>query len=199
VSNDSKIARLEDRVDGLYVKTRPRSIRVKLLSPTAKAPQYMTAGAAGADVFVDFGGIRKGAASNLESWAIPLALSHSSLWTSSEDGHLLETEVASNQTVRIPLGIALEIPEGWVGVLKSRSGLATKGHEGHLAYIDSDYRGAVAMILHVGGWQERLVIRHGDRIGQIAFMPAPQFEIVVAEELSETARGSGGFGSSGVR
>lgn len=144
-------------------------IRIKLLSPTAKAPQYMTAGAAGADVFADFGG---------------------------EGPRFLE----SDQTHKIPLGFAVEIPEGWVGLLKGRSGLAADGHEGHVAAIDSDYRGQVCMLLHVDGAATNgyaLCVKHGDRVGQILFMPAPQFEFVVVDELSETARGEKGFGSSG--
>jgi dUTP pyrophosphatase len=150
----------------------PPKIRIKLLSPTAKAPQYMTAGAAGADVFADLG--REG-----------------------EVGHF-----RTNHTHRIPLGFAVEIPTGWVGILKGRSGLAARGHEGHVAAIDSDYRGPVAMLLHVDGVEtlgRDLQITHGDRIGQILFVPAPQFELEVVAELSDTARGSGGFGHTGSR
>jgi dUTP pyrophosphatase len=146
--------------------------RIKLLSPTAKAPQYMTAGAAGADVFADLGG---------------------------------EHEVdyfAPERVHRIPLGFAIEIPPGWVGILKGRSGLAAKGHEGHVAAIDSDYRGQVCMLLHVNGAAtkgEPLAISHGDRVGQLLIMPAPQFKLEVVDELSDTARGTGGFGSTGSR
>lgn len=148
----------------------PPRIRIKLLSPTAKAPQYMTAGAAGADVFADLGG----------------------------DGEV--DYFSPCRTHKIPLGFAVEIPEGWVGLLKGRSGLAAKGHEGHVAAIDSDYRGQVCMLLHIDGAATSghpLRLEHGKRVGQILFMPAPQFDLVVVDELSETVRSTGGFGSTG--
>jgi dUTP pyrophosphatase len=169
--------------DNLYLRVG-LALRVKLLRPTARAPQYMTAGAAGADVFADFGGVTDPYLQFGGSYG-------GSFW---HDG--LTTEVVFVGTAKIPLGIALEIPPGWVGLLKGRSGLAAKGHEAHVAAIDSDYRGEACMLLHVA---DSVNIRHGDRVGQILFVPAPQFEIVVADELSETARSSGGFGSTGSR
>lgn len=173
---------------GTFRKTEsmPR-IRIKLLSSTAKAPQYMTAGAAGADVFADFGRI-------LDGW-MGLGRAYSSgRYNSDSGGHLTRAALDSG-TVKIPLGFAVEIPEGWVGLLKGRSGLAKDGNDAHVAAIDSDYRGEVCMLLHIG--EAGATINHGDRVGQILFMPAPQFELVVVDELSDTARGEKGFGSSG--
>jgi dUTP pyrophosphatase len=163
-----------DPVDWVKVEVdAPPTVRVKLLRPTAQAPRYMTDGAAGADVFADLGG-----------------------------GECGPSYFSPEHTHKIPLGFAVEIPPGWVGILKGRSGLAAKGHEGHVAAIDSDYRGEVCMLLHVSGVDTHgmdLRIEHGDRVGQILFMPAPQATLDVVDELSDTARGQGGFGSTGVR
>lgn len=148
------------------------AIRIKLLSPTAKAPQYMTAGAAGADVFADL----------LGGYGKPIR------------------HVLSGSTWKVPLGFSVEIPEGWVGILKGRSGLAANGHEVHVAAIDSDYRGPVSMLIHASvDGTEALRIDHGDRVGQLLIVPAPQFKLEVVDELSETVRGQGGFGSTGSR
>jgi dUTP pyrophosphatase len=158
--------------DSMYVPKRLAAIRIKLLSPTAKAPQYMTAGAAGADVFASLGG----------------------------DGEV--DYFRPERTARIPRGFAIEIPPGWVGLLKGRSGLASRGHDAHVAAIDSDYRGEVCMLLHVNGattYGDPLRIEHGERVGQLLIVPAPQYEFRVVDELSETVRGSGGFGSTGAR
>jgi dUTP pyrophosphatase len=172
-----------------YLPTWSRvPVRVKLLRPGCLPPKYMTAGAAGADVFADVKHIyvEEAVRHNLP---VPSRddLSDDSAWV-----------IRGGETIIIPLGFAIEIPTGFVGVLKGRSGHATRGSEGHVAFIDSDYRGPVGMILH--GGREGACIRHGERIGQIAIMPcfrpvADEFEIV--DELSETSRGQGGFGSSG--
>jgi dUTP pyrophosphatase len=155
--------------------TKPVEVRIKLLRPTSKAPQYMTAGAAGADVFAD-----------LTNW----------------QGTPYGVSLAPDRTHRIPLGFAIEIPPGHVGLLKGRSGLASKGHDAHVAAIDSDYRGEVCMLLHVDGAAtegDRLYIEHGDRVGQLLIVPAPQYAFRAVDELSETERASGGFGHTGVR
>ncbi len=162
--------------DDMYYRTPSPRVRVKLLRQTSKAPQYMTAGAAGADVFADLGG---------GSTPASLCLS---------PGRFLLYE---GHTHKIPLGFAVEIPQGWVGLLKGRSGSSARGHEAHVAAIDSDYRGEVCMLIRVG--HGGMHIDTGDRVGQILFMPAPQFEIAVVDELSETVRGAGGFGSTGAK
>lgn len=166
-------------------------IRVKLLRPTSKAPQYMTAGAAGADVFADFGNL----ASDKDVREQFGDSYGGSFWDESRDCPLLSVLLTPG-TVRLRLGFAAEIPSGWVGLLKGRSGLAAKGHDAHVAAIDSDYRGEVCMLLYVGS---NVHIAHGERVGQILFMPAPQFAIEVVDELSETVRGTGGFGHTGSR
>jgi dUTP pyrophosphatase len=144
------------------------AIRIRLLRETAQVPRYMSAGAAGADVFADVRG------------AI------------GQDFMIVQ----GGTTAKIPLGVAFEIPEGMVGLLKGRSGLALRGHEAHVAAIDSDYRGEVHMLLHAA---HQLRIEHGERVGQILFMPVAQASFELVDQLGDTERGDGGFGSTGVR
>ncbi|HEU0031706.1 MAG TPA: dUTP diphosphatase [Kofleriaceae bacterium] len=99
----------------------------------------------------------------------------------------------------IGTGLAMAIEPGYEGQLRPRSGLARE-HGITLANtpatIDSDYRGHVAIVLiHLG--QAPLTIKHGDRIAQMVIAPVVQAELVEVSELSETARGAGGFGSTG--
>ena len=93
----------------------------------------------------------------------------------------------------------MAIPEGLVGVIAARSGLACKkglAPANKIGVIDSDYRGEIMVALHNHSNEVRR-IEHGDRIAQIMFMPyfAADFEVV--DELDDTDRGSGGFGSTG--
>jgi dUTP pyrophosphatase len=96
-------------------------------------------------------------------------------------------------------GISLEIPEGWQAEIRGRSGLAF--HAGlcvlhGVGTIDSDYRGEIGVpLMNHGGTP--YVIRDGDRIAQMVFMPAQQVELVEVDELSATARGIRGMGSTG--
>lgn len=96
-------------------------------------------------------------------------------------------------------GIAMAIPRGWVGLLMPRSGLSFKlGMEQTPApgTIDPNYRGEVC----VGLWNvsERLqLFTHGDRVTQLILVAAPEIDVVAADELDDTIRGAGGFGSSG--
>jgi deoxyuridine 5'-triphosphate nucleotidohydrolase len=166
-------------------------VKVKLLRTGARAPQYMTAGAAAADVFADFSG-------TVDPWLDGMVASPEGyVWDHSSTPLLTSITFDRPGTRSIPLGIALEIPPGWVGQLKGRSGAAVVGHEAHLAYIDSDYRGEVRMLVHVG--EGKLTINHGDRVGQIAFLPCGRASLTVVDELSETVRATGGFGSTGTR
>ena len=97
-------------------------------------------------------------------------------------------------------GVAVAIPEGYVGVLSIRSGKAHKGSlklSNGIGVIDSDYRGEIKISLwtdNPGGCS----ISHGERVAQLMVIPAPQFEIEVVEELSETVRGDGGYGHTGA-
>ena len=100
----------------------------------------------------------------------------------------------------IGTGLYLEIPEGYEVQVRSRSGLAIKNGISVLnspGTIDSDYRGEVGVILTNEGTEDFL-IQKGDRIAQLVLQPVIQMELIEAEELNETERGTGGFGSTGV-
>ncbi|GGG80786.1 deoxyuridine 5'-triphosphate nucleotidohydrolase [Salipiger pallidus] len=99
----------------------------------------------------------------------------------------------------VPTGLRLAIPEGWEVQIRPRSGLALK-HGITLpnspGTIDSDYRGPLGVIVMNAG-AETFVISHGDRIAQMVVAPVVQADFAVVETLSDTVRGSGGFGSTG--
>ena len=110
------------------------------------------------------------------------------------------TVVHPGQTVLIHTGLAFEIPAGYGGFVFARSGLATKkglAPANKVGVIDSDYRGELMIPLHNGGSAD-VFIEHGDRVAQLVFLPCPQAEFVPTQELSETLRSEGGFGSTGV-
>ena len=107
--------------------------------------------------------------------------------------------IAPGKTAFIPTGIAMELPRGYAGLAYARSGLACKkdlAPANKVGVIDSDYRGEFMIALHNHGEQVR-VIEHGERIAQLVITPVftPGFTEVL--ELSNTERGSGGFGSTG--
>ena len=98
-------------------------------------------------------------------------------------------------------GLAFEIPDRHVGLIYPRSSVSKTPHSlrNHVGVIDSGYRGE---IIFKFGWvesssNETQVYDKGDRIGQIMIMPYPKVEFVESDELNETDRGSGGFGSTG--
>ena len=102
--------------------------------------------------------------------------------------------------VRIPTGLRLEIPEGFEGQVRPRSGLAIKFGVTLLnspGTIDADYRGDVDIIL-VNLGEQTFVVKNGDRIAQLVIAPVVHAVPVETHELSATARGSGGFGSTGI-
>lgn len=98
----------------------------------------------------------------------------------------------------IPLGFAVEIPEGYEMQIRGRSGLASKSEiEGFTGTIDSDYRGEVNAILFNRSDKD-FVVKNEDRIAQAIIAPIIKAEWHLTEKLSETERGEGGFGSTGV-
>ncbi len=99
----------------------------------------------------------------------------------------------------IGTGIAFEIPEGYFGLVRPRSGLSSQGvGMNSSGVIDSGYRGEVKVNLWYTGSLMEYTISAGDRIAQILFLPVMSgFEFEVVEELSATVRGENGFGSSG--
>ena len=103
------------------------------------------------------------------------------------------------QRALIPTGLYIEIPEGYEGQVRPRSGLAFKHGITVLntpGTIDADYRGELKQIL-INLSNEPFVINNGDRIAQIVFARCEQAEMVEVDELSETERGAGGFGHTG--
>lgn len=101
----------------------------------------------------------------------------------------------------VPTGLALEIPEGFEGQVRPRSGLAIR-HGLTVANapgtIDADYRGEVKVLL-VNLGSEAVTIRPGDRIAQLVVHRLPEVVLVEADALRETGRGRGGFGHTGER
>ncbi len=100
----------------------------------------------------------------------------------------------------IPTGIIIELPEGYEGQVRPRSGLALKKGITVLnspGTIDADYRGEVKVIL-INLGEETVEINRGDRIAQLVISPVVKAEIEEVEVLSETIRGEGGFGSTGI-
>jgi dUTP pyrophosphatase len=99
----------------------------------------------------------------------------------------------------VPTGLALEIPPGHEGQVRARSGLAAR-HGIALVNapgtIDSDYRGEVKVIL-VNLGQAPVAFARGDRIAQLVVAPVTRVEIALADDLGDTGRGTGGFGSTG--
>lgn len=101
----------------------------------------------------------------------------------------------------IPTGIALEVPKGCAGLIYARSGMACKrglAPANKVGVIDSDYRGEVVVVLHNHGSQPQTV-ENGERIAQLVITPVLTPAYTEAEDLSESDRGAGGFGSTGKK
>ena len=131
-------------------------------------PSYASAGAAGADLRANF-------------------------------SDRVELVLAAGARALVPTGLRFAIPEGFEVQIRPRSGLALK-HGITLpnapGTIDSDYRGALGVIVLNAG-QESFIIAHGDRVAQMIVAPVVRADFELVEQLSETARGEGGFGSTG--
>lgn len=107
--------------------------------------------------------------------------------------------VEPGKTAFVPTGIALEVPQGCAGLIYARSGLACKrglAPANKVGVVDSDYRGEIMVALHNHGTEPQ-TIANGERIAQFIITPVLTPDYEVAEELSDTARNSGGFGSTG--
>ncbi|WP_338532601.1 deoxyuridine 5'-triphosphate nucleotidohydrolase [Paenibacillus peoriae] len=170
------------------------NVKIKRLHPDAVIPQYATPGAAAFDLVA-----------------------------------VEDVIIAPGETKKVPLGLAFEIPKGYVMIVAMRSGVALKTklrQPNGIGVIDSDYRGEVAMmfdnISDVSKWatttpkdisghrtntfvagildDNSRVIRKGDRVAQAFILPIPRVNLVETDgELSETERGTGGFGHTGVK
>lgn len=144
-------------------------INIKKTDENAKIPTYGSEFAAGADLY---------------------AVIHN------EENRV---EILPGETAFIDTGIVMEIPNGYVGLVYARSGLSCKqglAPANKVGVIDSDYRGNIMVALYNQSNETRIV-SEDDRIAQIIIQPVEQFGFKVKENLSDTIRGNGGFGSSG--
>lgn len=108
--------------------------------------------------------------------------------------------IKSNQTVKIPTGLAMEIPVGYAGMIFARSGLSTKkglAPANKVGVCDSDYRGEYIVALHNHSNND-VVVSPGERVAQLVIIPFLSVDFVETDKLNDTVRGSGGFGSTGI-
>ena len=109
--------------------------------------------------------------------------------------------IAPGETAFVPTGIALEVPKGCAGLIYARSGLACKrglAPANKVGVVDADYRGEVMVALHNHSNIPQK-ISSGERIAQLVVAPFLKAEFTAVDELSETVRGVGGFGSTGSK
>ena len=109
--------------------------------------------------------------------------------------------ILPGETVFIHTGLAMEIPEGYAALIFARSGLASKrglAPANKVGVIDCDYRGEIMVALHNHSGQTRTVEK-GERIAQLVITPYYTAEFCEVDELSDTVRGAGGFGSTGTK
>ena len=107
--------------------------------------------------------------------------------------------IAPGETVFVPTGLAMEIPKGCAGLIYARSSLGSKrglAPANKVGVIDSDYRGQVMVALHNHG-KTAQTIDYGERIAQLVITPVFTPGFVPVDELDDTQRGAGGFGSTG--
>ena len=107
--------------------------------------------------------------------------------------------IQPGETKFIPTGLAFEIPEGYAGFIYARSGLACKkglAPANKVGVVDADYRGEVMVALHNHGLVSQTV-EAGERVAQMIIAPFVAVNYVFADELDDTVRGEGGFGSTG--
>ena len=148
-------------------------MRLPGADPDVALPAYATAGAAGMDLRAN----------------LPPGQRH--------DGLVL----APGERALVPLGLSMAVAPGWEGQVRPRSGRALRDGltvANAPGTIDADYRGPVGVIL-VNLGQAPVHVSHGERIAQLVLAPAPQAAVEEVATLEATARGKGGFGSTGAR
>jgi dUTP pyrophosphatase len=97
----------------------------------------------------------------------------------------------------VPTGIATEAPPGYDLQIRPRSGLGRRGVDIIFGTLDSDYRGEIFVSMRTFGSTKRFRVEHGDRIAQLVIARVEELAVMEVEELSESARGAGGHGSTG--
>lgn len=111
-----------------------------------------------------------------------------------------DIEIAPGATAFVPTGISMQIPEGYVGLIYARSGLACRqglAPANKVGVIDSDYRGEIMVALYNHS-DETKTIADGERIAQMVITPYVMADYEEVDSLEDTTRGAGGFGSTGV-
>lgn len=109
--------------------------------------------------------------------------------------------IEAHETKLVPTGLSFSIPEGYAGLIYARSGLASKRHlapANKVGVVDSDYRGEVLVALHNHS-DEAQTIEPNERIAQFIITPYVKAEFLEVENLDDTERGDGGFGSTGTK
>jgi dUTP pyrophosphatase len=148
------------------------TVKIKRLSPTAIIPKYQNPGDSGMDLHADFGAAG------------------------------LTYTLGAGERMLVKCGVAIGLPhQGYEAQVRSRSGLALKLGVMVLnspGTIDRGYRGEIGVIL-LNTSDDELELTHGDRIAQLVIAPVAQAFLVEVDGLSDTERGDGGFGSSGVK
>lgn len=140
-------------------------MKVKLLTPTAKAPVRATDGSAGYDLYAD---------------------------------NEKRVNVVGGLTTEVELGIAIKIPDGYVGLIQPRSGFAFKKAVDTMAgVIDQDYIDEIKLLLTCHNNHQEMVVERGMRIAQIVVVPCLQEPVEIVDHLESTSR-TGGFGSTGT-
>jgi dUTP pyrophosphatase len=112
-----------------------------------------------------------------------------------------DTVIPAHATVMIHTGLSMEIPEGYAGLIFARSGLASKrglAPANKVGVVDPDYRGEFMVALH-NHTDEEKTVAGGERVAQLVIVPFITADFEVADELSDTVRGEGGFGSTGTK
>lgn len=107
--------------------------------------------------------------------------------------------IKPKQTVKIPTGLKVEIPEGFFGAIYPRSSTGIKKHlmlSNTVGIIDSDYRGEIKLFVYNYGDSD-VVVKKGDRLAQMIIQPYLRVKVTKVDQLSQTKRGEGGFGSTG--
>lgn len=114
---------------------------------------------------------------------------------------MVDLVLASGERAVVPTGIAVSIPEGYAGFVQPRSGLAAKSGISIVntpGLIDSHYRGEIKVVLVNLDPTEPFEVKRGDKICQLVFQKVERASFVEVDELDGTARGDGGFGSTGT-
>ena len=162
-------------------------IKAKRLSDTAKLPTYGSEKAACCDLYCDL----------RVDKCIDLNPANVDFKHMEYSGDCFDrVHIAPHETIKLPTGWAFQPPEGYMLQILQRSGLASKGLIPLGGILDEDYTGEVIVIM-LNTTDKYLSINNGDRIAQMAIRPYYQGEFELVDELEETERGDGGFGSTG--